>query len=226
MGKDAKYHLMYGHGSTIGGCGTDSPTGFDIMTAYRAGKSNALKVLYLVPAKPISDEKIKSWSVDAVVAAIRDRLQTKKRKRSVSSDSNSEDGTEESDWASESGDGEGAATDAEEDAATDAGEDAATDADEDAPVTDSVDAGLAEQDFEPEVIQAAPPRKKRKIGSGQSAARKPKKASCTTAADAPEPTGPSSRILRERNRLPTSSNTISKAIDPLNPWHNPSSYVL
>lgn len=47
MGKNAGYHLMYSHGSTLGGCGTASPNGFDIATAYRAGKANSQKVLYI-----------------------------------------------------------------------------------------------------------------------------------------------------------------------------------
>lgn len=47
MGKTGSFHLMYSHSNTLGGCGTDSPTGFDIATAYRAGKANNQKVLYL-----------------------------------------------------------------------------------------------------------------------------------------------------------------------------------
>ncbi|KAG8896975.1 hypothetical protein FRC00_004973 [Tulasnella sp. 408] len=232
MGKGSKYHLMYGHGNLLGGCGTDSPTGFDISTAYRAGIANFQKVLYIAPVKPIPDETIKSWSVDAVVAAINRRFHGKKRKRSVSSESAHEDGYGESDSESAFEDG------------SETGSDATSSAGEDIAATSSADVGSAEED--PDVVEDAPPRKKLKIGtsysatvpagfvtnpvayaadSGKSSSKNSGGAAHTSTAHNLESSG-SSRVLRERNRPLNSSNTVTKHIDPLNPWLNPSSYVL
>ncbi|KAG8914308.1 hypothetical protein FRC00_014550 [Tulasnella sp. 408] len=96
IGKKAPFHLLYSHGRALGGCGTDSPTGGDISTAYRAGKANKLKVLYLAPAEPVSEAEIEAWKLKAVVKDIKARMQGKKRKRSSQDESESEDEANES----------------------------------------------------------------------------------------------------------------------------------
>lgn len=185
----------------------------------------------IAPAKSIPDEKIKLWELDAVVGAIKRRLQTKKRKRSAGDGSSSEDGSDESDWASEPEDG------------TEPGLDVASISGKDTAAIDPADIELVEEELEPEVTRAAPPRKKLRIStsftltvptafdthiefrptaSNQSSSAIPDYATSTNTL---EPTG-SSRVLRERNRPSTSSNSVAKAIDPLNPWLNASNYTL
>ncbi|KIO17640.1 hypothetical protein M407DRAFT_12264 [Tulasnella calospora MUT 4182] len=205
MGKKASFHLMYSHGRTLGGCGTDSPTGFDISTAYRAGKANNLKVLYLAPVEPISEAEIQGWKLDAVVQGIKDRMQGKKRKRSSRDESESENETEESGSADEN--------------ESEAGDSVGTGGDSIPLADDTADT-------------TTPPRKKIKLDHGplpSIASHSASSPTSTTATPGPTKTVQAnpSRVLRDRNRVSASaSNSKSKAklTDPFNPWYNPSGH--
>ncbi|KIO19771.1 hypothetical protein M407DRAFT_30561 [Tulasnella calospora MUT 4182] len=207
MGKKASFHLMYSHSRTLGGCGTDSPTGFDISTAYRAGKANNLKVLYLAPVEPISEAKIQAWKLGAIVQGIKDQMQGKKRKRSSQDESESENEAEESGSADENG--------------SEAGDSVGTGGDSIPPADDTGET-------------TTPPRKKIKLDREPSpsiASHSASSPTSTTATHGPTKTVQAnpSRVLRDRNRVSASaSNSKSKAKlnDPLNPWYNPSGYVL
>ncbi|KIO21129.1 hypothetical protein M407DRAFT_29237 [Tulasnella calospora MUT 4182] len=232
IGKKAEYHLLFGHGNTLGGCGNPKPTALNIANAYRAGKAANQKVLFLAPAEAIDDKVIEAWSLSAIVKAITRRLDNtqKKRKRQITR----QDSSSENDYIN-------GQDQTDEDSSEDDSDDAEVAEPADALV---VSAGapsdpVSENDSHSE--KQGPPRKRMRMDS-PSESPTPSKirsygnlgsssgASYSTRAALARRRGP--RVLRALNSSTSRSQSASESrkasapTNPLNIWLNSTTYKL